>query len=174
MHRLDNILQMCSTKEEYMKKILLGSYSSISRGFTLVELLIVVAILGILAAATLALLDPVDKIRAGNDAKVQQDITNVAKAAEAYAAVNEGDYPTGSGATAFTTAVGMLVTSGDMRSAPSAPQGYTAYGWAGGGNADFIVSGQLRSKKYTNTPFFKYSSNTGKSCAALLATGDCP
>jgi prepilin-type N-terminal cleavage/methylation domain-containing protein len=141
-----------------------------SKGFTLIELLIVIAILGILAAATLATIDPIDKIRAGNDSKVQSDIASVGKAAEAYAAANNGTYPSGTFAAVTTT----LIASGDLRSAPAAPGGYTAYTWTGGGVAAFIVSGQLRSKKYTATPVFKYTSATGKSCDAVSATGVCP
>lgn len=143
---------------------------ALSKGFTLIELLIVIAILGILAAATLAIVDPIDKIRAGNDSKVQQDIVNVAKAAEAYAVTNNGTIPTGT----FAQVTQILITSGDLRSAPSAPTGYTAYTFTGGGANPFIVSGQLRSKKFTATPFFKYTSATGKSCAAAAATGTCP
>lgn len=143
---------------------------NLHKGFTLIELLIVIAILGILAAATLAVLDPVDKIRNGNDAKVEQDIVNVAKAAEAYAAVNNGLYPSGT----FAQVTTILVTAGDLRSAPTPPGTYTAYTWTGGGATSFIVSGQLRSKRYTATPVFKYTSATGKSCAAAAATGNCP
>jgi prepilin-type N-terminal cleavage/methylation domain-containing protein len=137
---------------------------ALQRGFTLIELLIVIVILGILAAATLTVLDPVDKIFAGNDSKVQSDITNIAKAAEAFAVTNNGTYPTG---------LATLVASGDMKSTPAAPGGYSAYNYAGTATS-FIISGQLRSKKYAATPFFKYTSNTGKACAAAAATGDCP
>lgn len=135
------------------------------KGFTLIELLIVIAILGILAAATLAVLDPVDKIRAGNDSKVQSDITTIAKAAEAYAVANDGDYP---------TSIADLVASNDLRSTPRPPGGYSAYQFTGGGNNDFVVSGELKSEKYTATPVFKYSSAEGKSCARANRTAACP
>lgn len=139
-----------------------------ARGFTLIELLIVIAVLGILAAATLAVLDPIDKIRAGNDSKVMSDIVGIAKAAEAYAVANDGTYPTGTGD---------LVTSGDLRSVPKPPGGYGAnYTWSGGGNNNFTVSGTLKSKKYTSasTPVFKYNSGEGRSCAAATAATACP
>lgn len=142
----------------------------LKRGFTLIELLIVIAIIGVLAAVMLATIDPIDKIRAGNDSKVQQDITMIGKAAEAYAAANNGTYPTGT----FTAVTGLLIGSGDLRSAPSAPGGYTAYTWSNPVVGTFIVSGELRSKKYALTPFFKYTSSTGKSCAANNATAVCP
>ena len=138
----------------------------LQKGFTLIELLIVIAILGILAASTLAVLDPVDKIRAGNDSKVQSDVISIAKAAEAYSVANDGNYPSNLNA---------LVTSGNLRSVPTAPGGYTAYNFTGGGAADFIISGQLKSKKYAPaTPVFKYESAEGKSCAAATRTTACP
>lgn len=137
------------------------------KGFTLIELLIVIAILGILAAATLAILDPIDKINAGNDSKVESDITNIAKGAEAYAAANNGLYP---------SAITELVTSGDLRSVPTAPGNYTAYQWSGGGATPFIIYGQLKSKKFTTAGnvYFKYTSVSGKSCPSSSNTTPCP
>ena len=135
------------------------------KGFTLIELLIVIAILGVLAAATIAVLDPIDKIRGGNDSKVQSDIITIGKGAEAYAAANNGVYPTD---------VTSMVSSGELRSAPTAPGGYTPYVWAGGGAGSFTISGELRSKKYNATPVFKYTSATGKSCTSSSIVGDCP
>lgn len=153
-----------------MKKFFRLFASQVSDGFTLIELLIVIAILGILTTATLAILDPIDKIRAGNDSKVQQDITTVAKAAEAYAAINNGDYPTGDD---FAAVVAELKASGDLRGAPTAPGGYRDYVWSGD-TSTFTVSGQLRSKRYTNTPVFKYTSGSGKSCEAVDISENCP
>ncbi len=149
-----------------MKKLLTKSARNFSSGFTLIELLIVIGILGVLAVATLAVLDPVDKLRAGNDSKVQSDIANIAKAAEAYAVANNGNYPTALTTTAF---------GDELRSVPSNPGGYSAYSYTGGGSIDFIISGELKSKKYTpGTPVFKYSSAEGKACAAATRSAACP
>lgn len=153
-----------------MKKYCKHLKCQITSGFTLIELLIVISILGILAAATLAILDPIDKIRAGNDSKVQQDVTTVAKAAEAYAAINNGDYPTG---TSFTDIVNILIASGDLRGTPIAPGGYSEYAWSGD-SSYFTVSGQLRSKRYKDTTVFKYTSGSGKSCASVDVGENCP
>lgn len=140
------------------------------RGFTLIELLIAIAVLSILAVATLFIIDPIDKIKAGNDAKVQQDVISIAKAAESYAAVNNGEYPTG----ILDAVTQALIAAGDLRSAPKEPTGYTPYEWLGGGTSAFTVSGQLNSKKFKNTQYFKYTSSTGKSCAAISVSNDCP
>jgi prepilin-type N-terminal cleavage/methylation domain-containing protein len=151
-----------------MKKInFKNSKNIMNKGFTLIELLIVIAVLGVLAATTIAVIDPIDKLRAGNDSKVETDIVTIGKAAEAYAAVDASNL--------YPTTITAIVTAGQMRSAPVAPGGYTAYTWSGGGAVDFIVYGQLKSKKFTNagTPFFKYTSATGKACASATNTGAC-
>ncbi|HVF69581.1 MAG TPA: type II secretion system protein, partial [Xanthomonadales bacterium] len=98
-----------------MKKLLLLRTKFSSNGFTLIELLVVIAILGILAVGLISTIDPVDKINAGNDAKAFSDVTLMSKAAESYAASNNGAYPDATS----------IVGSGELRSIPSAPSGYT-------------------------------------------------
>lgn len=147
---------------------------STSKGFTLIELLIVIAILGVLAAGTLVAIDPVDKVNSANDSRVQNDVGILGRASESYAASHNGIYP-------FSTA--NLLSSGEVKIIPTAPSGYAAYGFAvpSGCTAELnaactsvIVTGTLKSKKYTATPKQQYETSTGKVCQIAAATAACP
>ncbi|TSC86333.1 MAG: hypothetical protein G01um101416_679, partial [Microgenomates group bacterium Gr01-1014_16] len=91
----------------------------IKKGFTLIELLVTIGILAIVMAAVLAAINPQDKLRQANDSKVQADVGQLATAAQAYAAGNNGFYP--------ATIAAMV--PGEIVVAPVAPTGYTAYSW---------------------------------------------
>lgn len=69
--------------------------SNFKRGFTLVELLIVIAILGILAVGLMAALDPMEQLKKGRDTAVRNNVEEFYNAALRYNAV-EGKYPWGS------------------------------------------------------------------------------
>ncbi len=149
-----------------------------SKGFTLIELLIVIAILGVLAAGILVAIDPIDKINQANDSKVQNDVSAMGRAAEAYATTHNGFYP---------FAVGNLTSSGELKRIPAPPTGYTptAYGFAvppactaelDSDCTSVIIGSQLKSKRFTSasTSFWNYDTNTGKSCAAAAVAAGCP
>jgi prepilin-type N-terminal cleavage/methylation domain-containing protein len=63
-----------------------------NQGFTLVELIIVIAILGLLATAALAVLDPFTQFQKANDAKRKADLSQIQKALEVYYQ-DYGEYP---------------------------------------------------------------------------------
>ena len=112
-------------------------------------------------------IDPIDKINAANDSKVQSDIAKIATAMEAYAVANSGTY-------AATQAI--LITSGDLKIALTAPTGYTYTITAPGGTSG-TASTQLKSKKYLNatpaTPLWVWCSSDGKG-SARIAGFTCP
>jgi len=143
-----------------------------SKGFTLIELLVVIAVIGILAAATLIAIDPIDRLNAGKDSRVQQDVASIAQAMEQYAVTNNGAYPT---SVQWNASPNILVQNGQLKSLPTQPDG-TAYVYTFSATAPKI-SGTLTSKKYTNanpvTAVWKYTAGTGKSCAAAAVTNDC-
>ena len=65
------------------------------RGFTLIELIIVVAVIGLLAAAVFVAVDPAKRIGQANDAQRWADVTAIADAILKSTVDNSGTLPTG-------------------------------------------------------------------------------
>ncbi|MFH0863908.1 MAG: type II secretion system protein [Candidatus Gottesmanbacteria bacterium] len=137
------------------------------KGFTLIELLVVIAVLAVLAAGIFVALDPIDKINAANDAKVQSDIGQIAQAMEAYATVQTGTY---------ATSQEQLVTNGDLKMT-FVPPGGGAYSLSAGSGTPLSQKtwGSLKSKRYTSAGYsvWMWCSSTGKA-GSVNATGNCP
>lgn len=145
------------------------------KGFTLVELLVVIAVLGVLAGGIIVAIDPVDRINAANDARARNDVGVTARAAEAYAVSKSGFYP---------ATIDELKNNGDLKSNPqsNAPTGYTysmtssPTSCTGGTTCiSTVIISNLKAKKETSTcsgtnnPFLRYESSTGKTCVKCAA-----
>jgi prepilin-type N-terminal cleavage/methylation domain-containing protein len=63
------------------------------KGFTLIELIIVVAIVAILASAAFVAINPAKRIGEANNAKRWEDVTAILNAVLAYVADNNGNFP---------------------------------------------------------------------------------
>lgn len=63
------------------------------RGFTLIELIIVIAIIAIIAAAVFVALDPARRLHAGRNATRWSDVTAVLQSVKQYQADNQGGLP---------------------------------------------------------------------------------
>ncbi len=61
-------------------------------GFTLIEIIVVVAVIGVLASAIIAILDPFTQIQKAQDARTKSDLAQIQRALEAYYQDN-GFYP---------------------------------------------------------------------------------
>lgn len=151
-----------------------AQFKNLQKGFTLIELIIVIAIIGVLAAAVAVAIDPIDKINAANDSKVVQDTRIIYDAALRYATNNNGTIPANTS---------LLTSSGELKGVPNPPGGYapSPYGYytnssATPPNTDAAVVTQVKSKaQYTkgsttggNTP------PTGMTaCNGTAFTGSC-
>ena len=65
------------------------------RGFTLVELLIIIGIIGILFAVILIAVDPARRFSESRDAVRRQDVRDILEAVVEYTTDNKGNTPTG-------------------------------------------------------------------------------
>jgi general secretion pathway protein G len=65
---------------------------SIQKGFTLIEMLVVLAILGIIAVSLLITLDPVAQLQKSSDAQRKSDLESLQRALELYYQ-DKGSYP---------------------------------------------------------------------------------
>ena len=90
-----------------------------TRGFTLIELLIVIAILGILAAAVLVAIDPGKRTRQANDAKRKNDIGSLATELQGYY--------TSPGAGVYPASLEVLTAQGYLKTMPLDPTANTPY-----------------------------------------------
>jgi prepilin-type N-terminal cleavage/methylation domain-containing protein len=73
-------------------------------GFTMIELLIVIAVLGILAVAVLAAINPIEQINRGKDTGSRSDAEQLLSASDRYYA-SKGYYPWTSGANSTNTMI---------------------------------------------------------------------
>ncbi|MBI5044483.1 MAG: prepilin-type N-terminal cleavage/methylation domain-containing protein [Candidatus Levybacteria bacterium] len=74
------------------------------RGFTLIELILVVAIVGIFTTAILAVVNPSQQVLKANDGRRKSDLSQIQRGLEAYYQDN-GRYPLASGQKIYTTAL---------------------------------------------------------------------
>ena len=177
---------------EWIKKLLGGGSTSegqdsSSSAFTLIELLIVIAVLGVLAAVVLIAIDPLEQLARGRDSGVKQSIGQLGRAVQSYYTVNQA-YPT-VGSTWITT----LQTSGEIKVLPS---GFGSSSCAGGGPqnnicykasaTEFVVYTRVESKSENNkvppggtcasgaVRWYMYDSLQGKAGTTCLGSGTEP
>lgn len=81
----------------------------LNKGFTLVELLIVIALIGILSVAVLSTINPIEQANKASDAKFKNDAAEILSAEERYYTTKQA-YPWNDAAT-FTDAIASVDTA---------------------------------------------------------------
>lgn len=146
------------------------------KGFTLIELIIVIAVIALLAAATFVAINPAKRVGDAQDAQRWQDITAIADAYQAYLADNAGNLPTStvpyaSGATLMIASTTVTTASAAGCEATSAANGASKFinlsALVTGGYIGQIPSNPSYSTTQ-NTAYYFYRESTGK-----LIIGSC-
>jgi len=145
----------------------------LKKGFTLIELLVTIGILAVVAAGVVALINPLEKNRQAQDAKVFSDIGQMAGAVQSIAATTvDGAYPCRTagagcingtvsmspmGANSYLSSAAGLQVSGELAAVPQAPNAgaapYAAYDYFDSGGTRptaFSLYGKLGSNKYNS------------------------
>ena len=142
------------------------------KGFTLIELLIVIAILGILAAAVLVAINPGKRTRQAQDAKRKNDIGALATEVQAfYTTPGQGFYP---------STLAVLTTGSYLKQMPYDPTagtGTTPYSYTiNAGTTEAAVWALLAEPTAGayGTKLWCYQSSSGVAAEMLTnATGGC-
>jgi prepilin-type N-terminal cleavage/methylation domain-containing protein len=74
------------------------------KGFTLIELVVVIGILAVLLTIVLVAINPARQFKQANDTKRRSDVNAILNAVSQYSAEHKGDLPAGIGATAANIA----------------------------------------------------------------------
>ncbi|MBI2443539.1 MAG: prepilin-type N-terminal cleavage/methylation domain-containing protein [Candidatus Levybacteria bacterium] len=133
-------------------------------GFTLVELLVVMAVTALIAGASITFLNPVGQISKGNDAKRKADIGKIQSALELYHSDN-GQYPCCG--TNYATWLTSTLVSGYIGKVPSDPKWGDA---CGGPNYGYIYSVPESGNGQTYTIFARLENTQDKDATSVKAT----
>ncbi len=109
--------------------------SARKKGFTLIELIIVIAIIAIIVSAVFVAIDPVKRLNDARDATAKQDAKNIGKAIELYLA--DGNSIPSTAFSPSTTAPTGLYSICPSNGAPNAPCGTNTL------DPDFLIPGYL-------------------------------
>lgn len=139
-------------------------------GFTLIELLIVIAILGILAAAVLVAVNPAKRQKQARDSARKNDIGQLATALQAYYTTpGQGQYLGTSGSPGGLSA---LTSTGDLKQVPTDPTGGQYTYTVNGTTDEAAIYHQLEDPTSgTGTYLWCWQSRTGK--ATEITSGSC-
>lgn len=88
-----------------------------NKAFTLIELLISIAILAVIASGVIIAINPLSKVNKAKDTKTKSDVAQIASAFNTFYTVN-GYYP---------STIADLVTNGELKAIPSPVTGYAVY-----------------------------------------------
>jgi len=155
------------------------------KGFTMIELLIVIAILGILAVAVLSAINPLEQIRRGRDTSSRSDSEQLVNALERFYAsrgffpwqTSEGD-TTGLAWTASTAGGAWTDILGDLMNAQELKSGFTARITAGTANPLYLYHNGLSSGNSVYGCFLPQSNSmrigAAADCALRTSATDFP
>ncbi|OGD84571.1 hypothetical protein A3B51_00315 [Candidatus Curtissbacteria bacterium RIFCSPLOWO2_01_FULL_41_18] len=157
-----------------LKEVFLPARKKIFRGFTLIELLIVIAILGILAAAVLVAANPGKRTKQARDSARMSDIGSISTALQAYYTTpGQGLYPVnGASECGADSGLTTLTSQGDLKQVPTDPKSaYYCYSTNGATSesATYITLEQPTSSP--GTYVWCWTSTSGK--AYEITTGAC-
>ena len=138
-------------------------------GFTLIELLIVIAILGILAAAVLVAINPAKRTKQARDAGRKNDIGSLATEIQAYYTTpGQGYYFAGAGCPGGLTT---LTASGGLKQIPVDAQGYNYCYFVNAATTEAAVYITIEDPTGVGNRLWCWQSNTNK--AEEVTSGSC-
>lgn len=124
--------------------------NSARKGFTLLELLLVIAIIAILAGLIIFNLNPAQRLQDTNDSRVRSDVESIANAISLFVIDRGGVYTSlGIGTTQeslgpATSFSKWIVGQGYIQTIPTAPTGYSIYRVNRNTNNTFTICGRVK------------------------------